>query len=146
MGCILLLIYYFKFMVTSRFLDVNIIFFYKNLIKKKSKLNLLFIGKECNAEYPRLKPIAITFLLGVIIEVLIVINMFVAIFLKQTKEITNYVGLVLMIIMLIALIGSLLYCGISNIKLERKLDKTTQEELKMIRRKIETEWSNFFIK
>ena len=51
-----------------------------------------------------------------------------------------------MIILLIILIGSLIYCEISNRKSEKDFEKYSQEELNNMKKQIEEEWPNFFLK
>ena len=145
---IFMLIFYFKFVITSRFISTSYVFFYRNLIKRKSKLNILFINKKCNLEHPRLKPIAGSFLIGLFILLLIFINAIIAISLGQINEkgITYFAGLSLMIILSIILIGSLIYCEISNRKSEKDFEKYSQEELNNMKKQIEEEWPNFFLK
>lgn len=147
-GLIFMLIFYFKFAITSRFISTNYVFFYRNLIKRKSKLNILFINKKCNLEHPRLKPIAVSFFIGLFILLLIFINAIIAISLGQINEkgITYFVGLSLMIILLIILIGSLIYCEISNRKSEKDFEKYSQEELNNMKKQIEEEWPDFYSK
>lgn len=147
-GLIFMLLFYFKFTLTSRFISTSYVFFYRNLIKRKSKLNILFINKKCNLEHPRLKPIAVSFLIGLFILLLIFINAIISISLGQINEkgITYYIGLSLMIILLIILIGSLICCEISNRKSEKDFEKYSQEELNNMKKQIEEEWPNFFSK
>ena len=147
-GLIFMLIFYFKFVITSRFISTSFVFFYRNLIKRKSKLNILFLNKKCNSEHPRLKPIAVSFLIGLFILLLIFINAIIAISLGQINEkgFTYFAGLSLMIILLIILIGSLIYCEISNRKSEKDFEKYSQEELNNMKKQIEEEWPNFFLK
>ena len=147
-GLIFMLFFYFKFVITSRFISTSYVFFYRNLIKRKSKLNILFINKKCNLEHPRLKPIAISFLIGLFILLLIFINAIIAISLGQINEkgITYFIGLSLMIILLIILIGSLIYCEISNRKSEKDFEKYSQEELNNMKKQIEEEWPDFYSK
>lgn len=147
-GLIFMLLFYFKFTLTSRFISTSYVFFYRNLIKRKSKINILFINKKCNLEHPRLKPIAVSFLIGLFILLLIFINAIIAISLGQINEkgITYYIGPSLMIILLIILIGSLIYCEISNRKSEKDFEKYSQEELNNMKKQIEEEWPNFFSK
>ena len=147
-GLIFMLIFYFKFVLTSRFISTSFVFFYRNLIKRKSKLNILFINKRCNLEHPRLKPIAVSFLIGLFILLLIFINAIIAISLGRINEkgFTYFAGLSLMIILLIILIGSLIYCEISNRKSEKDFENYSQEELNYMRIRIEEEWPNFFSK
>ena len=147
-GLIFMLIYYFKFVITSRFISTSYVFFYRNLIKRKSKLNILFINKKCNLEHPRLKPIAVSFLIGLFILLLIFINAIIAISLGRINEkgFTYFAGLSLMIILLIILIGSLIYCEISNRKSEKDFKNYSQDELNDMRIQIEEEWPNFFSK
>jgi uncharacterized membrane protein YukC len=108
----------------------------------------LFINKKCNLEHPRLKPIAVSFLIGLFILLLIFINAIIAISLGQINEkgFTYFAGLSLMIILLIILIGSLIYCEISNRKSEKDFEKYSQEELNNMKKQIEEEWPNFFLK
>lgn len=145
---IFMLIFYFKFVITSRFISTSYVFFYRNLIKRKSKLNILFINKKCNFEHPRLKSIAVSFLIGLFILLLIFINAIVAISLGQINEkgFTYFAGLSLMIILLIILIGSLIYCDVSNRKSEKDFENYSQDELNDMRIRIEEEWPNFFSK
>ena len=147
-GLIFMLIFYFKFVITSRFISTSFVFFYRNLIKRKSKLNILFINKKCNSEHPRLKPIAVSFLIGLFILLLIFINAIIAISLGQINEkgLTYFAGLSLMIILLIILIGSLIYCEISNRKSEKDFKNYSSDELNHMRIQIEEEWPNFFSK
>ena len=147
-GLIFMLIFYFKFVLTSRFISTSFVFFYRNLIKRKSKLNILFINKKCNSEHPRLKPIAVSFLIGLFILLLIFINAIIAISLGRINEkgFTYFAGLSLMIILLIILIGSLIYCEISNRKSEKDFKNYSQDELNDMRIQIEKEWPNFFLK
>ena len=147
-GLIFMLIFYFKFVITSRFISTSFVFFYRNLIKRKSKLNILFINKKCNSEHPRLKPIAVSFLIGLFILLLIFINAIIAISLGQINEkgLTYFAGLSLMIILLIILIGSLIYCEISNRKSKKDFKNYSQDELNHMRIQIEKEWPNFFSK
>ena len=148
LGLIFMLIFYFKFVITSRFISTSYVFFYRNLIKRKSKLNILFINKKCNSEHPRLKSISVSFLIGLFILLLIFINAIIAIFLGQINEkgFTYFAGLSLMIILLIILIGSLIYCEISNKKSEKDFENYSQDELNDMRIRIEEEWPNFFSK
>ena len=145
---IFMLIFYFKFVITSRFISTSYVFFYRNLIKRKSKLNILFINKKCNSEHPRLKPIAVSFLVGLFILLLIFINAIIAISLGRINEkgFTYFAGLSLMIILLIILIGSLIYCDVSNRKSEKDFENYSQDELNDMRIRIEEEWPNFFSK
>ena len=108
----------------------------------------MFINKKCNAEHPRLKSIAVAFLIGLFILLLIFINAIIAISLGQINEkgITYFAGLSLMIILSIILIGSLIYCEISNRKSEKDFEKYSQEELNNMKKQIEEEWPNFFLK
>ena len=147
-GLIFMLIFYFKFVITSRFISTSFVFFYRNLIKRKSKLNILFINKKCNSEHPRLKSIAVAFLIGLFILLLIFINAIIAISLGQINEkgLTYFAGLSLMIILLIILIGSLIYCEISNRKSKKDFKNYSQDELNHMRIQIEKEWPNFFSK
>lgn len=147
-GLIFMLIFYFKFVLTSRFISTSYVFFYRNLIKKKSKLNILFINKKCNLEHPRLKPIAISFFIGLFILLLIFTNAIITISLGQINEkgFTYFAGLSLMIILLIILIGSLIYCEISNRRSEKDFENYSQDELNDMRIRIEEEWPNFFSK
>ncbi|MGM9880299.1 MAG: hypothetical protein ACI318_03375 [Bacilli bacterium] len=147
-GLIFMLIFYFKFVITSRFISTSYVFFYRNLIKRKSKLNILFINKKCNLEHPRLKPIAISFFIGLFILLLIFTNAIITISLGQINEkgFTYFAGLSLMIILLIILIGSLIYCEISNRRSEKDFEKYSQDELNDMRIRIEEEWPNFFSK
>lgn len=147
-GLIFMLIFYFKFVLTSRFISTSYVFFYRNLIKRKSKLNILFINKKCNLEHPRLKPIAISFFIGLFILLLIFTNAIITISLGQINEkgFTYFAGLSLMIILLIILIGSLIYCEISNRKSEKDFENYSQDELNDMRIRIEEEWPNFFSK
>ena len=147
-GLIFMLIFYFKFVITSRFISTSFVFFYRNLIKRKSKLNILFINKKCNSEHPRLKPIAVSFLIGLFILLLIFINAIIAISLGQINEkgLTYFAGLSLMIILLIILIGSLIYCEISNRKSKKDFKNYSQDELNHMRIQIEKQWPNFFSK
>ena len=147
-GLIFMLIFYFKFVITSRFISTSFVFFYRNLIKRKSKLNILFLNKKCNSEHPRLKPIAVSFLIGLFILLLIFINAIIAISLGQINEkgFTYFAGLSLMIILLIILIGSLIYCEISNRKSEKDFKNYSSDELNDMRIQIEEEWPNFFLK
>lgn len=139
---IFLLIFYFKFMSTSRFISASFIFFYKNLIKKKSKLNLLFFNKKCNIEHPRLKPIAMSFFIGLLIAIMSLMNIIFYFIFDNT--ITKYIGISLMILLLITLISSLIYCEISNRKSEKDFENYSQEQLNKIQDEIEKEWPNFF--
>ena len=147
-GLIFMLIFYFKFVLTSRFISTSFVFFYRNLIKRKSKLNILFINKKCNLEHPRLKPIAVSFLIGLFILLLIFINAIIAISLGRINEkgFTYFAGLSLMIILLIILIGSLICCEISKRKSEEDFENYSQDELNDMRIQIEKEWPNFFSK
>ena len=54
-----MLFFYFKFVITSRFISTSYVFFYRNLIKRKSKLNILFINKKCNAKHIKLNVVCI---------------------------------------------------------------------------------------
>ena len=147
-GLIFMLIFYFKFVITSRFISTSFVFFYRNLIKRKSKLNILFLNKKCNSEHPRLKPIAVSFLIGLFILLLIFINAIIAISLGQINEkgFTYFAGLFMMITLLIILIGSLIYCEISNRKSEKDFKNYSPDELNHMRIQIEEEWPNFFSK
>ena len=147
-GLIFMLIFYFKFVITSRFISASYVFFYRNLIKRKSKLNILFINKKCDLEHPRLKSIAVSFLMGLFILLLIFINAIIAISLGQINEkgFTYFAGLFLMITLLIILIGSLIYCEISNRKSKKDFENYSQDELNYMRIRIEEEWPNFFSK
>ena len=51
-----------------------------------------------------------------------------------------------MIILLIILIGSLIYCEISKRKSEKDFENCSQDELNDMRIQIEKEWPNFFLK
>ena len=51
-----------------------------------------------------------------------------------------------MIILLIILIGSLIYCEISNRKSKKDFENYSQDELNDMRIQIEEEWPNFFLK
>lgn len=147
-GLILMLIFYFRFIASSRYISASYVFFYKNLIKRKSKLNLLYFNKKCNLEHPRLKPIAISFLIGLFVLFLILINAIISIFLRQINEkrITYYIGFFLMIILFIILIGSLIFCEISNRKCKKIFEKYSQDELNNMKRQIEEEWPDFYSK
>lgn len=142
----MLSIYYFKLMTTSKYLSPCFLFYYKNLIKKKSKLNLLYINKKCNIDHPRLKPIAISFLLEIIIFILSLIIAIISVFLGKINEkgiIYNF-EIILMYLMSIVVCCSIIYCGILNKIAEKKFENYSQEELNEIRNKIENEWPNFF--
>lgn len=142
----MLLTYYFRFMRSSYYISTSFLFYYKNLIKKKSKLNLLYINKKCNIDHPRLKPIAISFLLEIIIFILSLIIVIISAFLGKMNEkgILSYFEFALVLLMLIVASCSMIYCEISNKIAEKKLENYSQEELNEIRNKIENEWPNFF--
>lgn len=147
MSIIFMLIYYFKYIRNaSGFLNTSYGFFYKNLIKRKSKLNFLFGNRKCDLDHPRLKPIAISFLIGLFSLVLIFINTIVAVSFGEINEkgITYYVALSLWIFLYAILGGSLIYCMISNIRSEKYFEKCSQEELNDMIRQIEKEWPEFF--
>ena len=148
LGLILILFYYFKYTLTSRFISTSFVFFYRHLIKRKSKLNLLFINKKCNLEHPRLKPIAISFLIGLVLVIIIFINAIISISLGQFNEkgITYYLSFSLVILLLVILVSSLIYCEISNRKSEKDFENYSQDELNDMRIRIEEEWPNFFSK
>ena len=142
----MLLTYYFRFMRSSYYISTSFLFYYKNLIKKKSKLNLLYINKKCNIDHPRLKPIAISFLLEIIIFILSLIIVIISAFLGKMNEkgILSYFEFALVLLMLIVASCSMIYCEISNKIAEKKFENYSQEELNEIRNKIENEWPNFF--
>ena len=146
LGLILILFYYFKYTLTSRFISTSFVFFYRHLIKRKSKLNLLFINKKCNLEHPRLKPIAISFLIGLVLVIIIFINAIISISLGQFNEkgITYYLSFSLVILLLVILVSSLIYCEISNRKSEKDFENYSQEELSKMRKEIENEWPDFY--
>ena len=52
----------------------------------------------------------------------------------------------MLITLLIILIGSLIYCEISNRKSEKDFENYSQDELNYMRIRIEEEWPNFFSK
>ena len=142
----MLLTYYFRFMRSSYYISTSFLFYYKNLIKKKSKLNLLYINKKCNIDHPRLKPISISFLLEIIIFILSLIIVIISAFLGKMNEkgILSYFEFALVLLMLIVASCSMIYCEISNKIAEKKFENYSQEELNEIRNKIENEWPNFF--
>lgn len=142
----MLLTYYFRFMRSSYYISTSFLFYYKNLIKKKSKLNLLYINKKCNIDHPRLKPIAISFLLEIIIFILSLIIVIISAFLGKMNEkgILSYFEFALVLLILIVASCSMIYCEISNKIAEKKFENYSQEELNEIRNKIENEWPNFF--
>lgn len=146
-GIFLLSLFYFKCMMSSRYIDTSFLFIYRNMIKKSSKLNFLYFGKTVNTEHPRLKPIAISFLVGLIILSLILINAIISIFLNEIglKGVTFFVSISLLFALLIVMISCYLYCWISNLKAEKDFDKYSQEELNKIRKIIEEDWPNFFM-
>lgn len=141
-----IIIYYFKFMISSRFLDVNFLFYYKNLLKKKSKLNLLYLKKKCNIEHPHLKPISASFFLCIILFLLALINSILSLSVSEmtSLNITKYIGVSLFILMLIIMIISLVFCEISSKNADKEFERYTQNELNTIKNEIESEWPDFF--
>lgn len=133
-------------MISSRFLDVSFIFYYRNIIKKTEFLNKLYFNKKCDIEHPHLRPIAITFVIGCVLEMLMIINLVMAIIFGyiNKKAATYYISIGLFIVLMIVLIGSLIYCYIQNSKAEKEFDKYSQEELNLMREELEKEWPNFF--
>ena len=143
---IFLSFFYLKFMISRRFLSTSLIFYRKHLIKKSSKLNLLFLGKTCNEEYPRLKPIATAFLVGLILFISVAIITIISAVSGKIfeKDVLFFVNLSLTIALICELIGTLIYCEISNYKSEKEFDKMSVEEIAIVKEEIKKEWAEFF--
>lgn len=143
---IFLAFFYLKFMNSRRFLNTNLIFYHKHLIKKNSKLNLLFIGKTCNEEHPRLKPISIAFLVGFILFVFISIDTVISACLGKIYEkgVMYYINLSFAIVLISELIGTLIFCEISYRKAEKEMEKMRLEDENIMKKEIQQEWPDFF--
>lgn len=145
-GLTIMIIFYFKFMIDSRWIETNFIYYSKHLLKKKSKLNIVYFRRECNMTHPHLKLFALLTLINFFLVIILLLISCIAL-LNGIYDKDNIFFTLSAIIVLSIFIGMVLCLIISQIQVrecEKQMELITQNEMNIIKNNIEKEWDNFF--
>ncbi len=137
---------YFISIFLNRHVEYDETYLKKHLLKKNSKLNILFLGKKCNYIHPHTDIMSYIYLLFIVltmVEILLTI-----IFISIGIEITDSNRIVFFAIYfygpIIVISSALIAKEVEFKKCKKETKKMTADEKNIIRENCSKEWPGFF--